>query len=67
VGRTGEPLMIHDKSIGHGIISPSTPDLGDGKAIYGDDIAVASRLERLAEPGGINLSRAVRDHSIQRQ
>src|SRR5205085_8976853 len=27
----------------------------------GDGIAVASRLESLAEPGGINVSRAVRD------
>jgi adenylate cyclase len=33
----------------------------DGDAIYGDGIAVASRLESLAEPGGINVSRAVRD------
>jgi adenylate cyclase len=36
--------------------------LTDGEAIYGDGIAVASRLESLAEPGGINVSRAVRDH-----
>ncbi|HYU12107.1 MAG TPA: adenylate/guanylate cyclase domain-containing protein [Stellaceae bacterium] len=35
--------------------------LSDGEAIYGDGIAVASRLESLAEPGGINVSRAVRD------
>ena len=35
--------------------------LSDGEGIYGDGIAVASRLESLAEPGGINVSRAVRD------
>jgi adenylate cyclase len=35
--------------------------LSDGEAIYGDGIAVASRLESLAQPGTINVSRAVRD------
>ena len=33
----------------------------DGDAIYGDGITIASRLESLAEPGGVNVSRAVRD------
>ena len=35
--------------------------VSDGDAIYGDGITVASRLESLAEPGGVNISRAVRD------
>jgi adenylate cyclase len=33
----------------------------DGDLIYGQAVDIGSRLESLAEPGGINVSRAVRD------
>ena len=35
--------------------------IGDGEIVHGDAVAAAARMESLAEPGGINVSRAVRE------
>ena len=61
-------LATHDGSAGgqHGLQFRIGLHLGDvmvdGNDIYGDGVNVASRLENIAQPGGIVLSKQVHDH-----
>ena len=61
-------LATHDDSAGgqHGLQFRIGLHLGDvmvdGSDIYGDGVNVASRLENIAQPGGIVLSKQVHDH-----
>jgi adenylate cyclase len=50
-----------DKRIGFRIGINLGDIIVDGNDIYGDGVNVAARLEALAEPGGISISRVVRD------
>ena len=54
-GLPGDDKMLYRIGINLGDV------LVDGDDIYGDGVNVAARLEGLAEPGGICVSRMVRD------
>jgi TolB-like protein/class 3 adenylate cyclase/predicted negative regulator of RcsB-dependent stress response len=61
-------LAAHNASVGerHNLLLRIGLHLGDviveGSDIYGDGVNVASRLESIAQPGGIVLSKQVYDH-----
>src|SRR5438128_3420945 len=57
-----EPEMPDERRIEFRIGINLGDVIADGGDIFGDGVNVAARLEALAEPGGICISRTVRDH-----
>ncbi len=57
-----EPEMPDERRIRFRIGINLGDIIADGDDIFGDGVNVAARLEALAEPGGICISRTVRDH-----
>ena len=53
--------MPADRRIRYRIAINMGDVVSDGDLIYGDGVTIASQMESLAEPGGVNVSRAVRD------
>ena len=60
IDRNAETL--EDKRIAYRIGVNLGDVIIDGDDIYGDGVNIAARLEALAEPGGVCVSRTVRDH-----
>jgi adenylate cyclase len=57
-----EPDVTDDRQIRFRIGVNLGDVIAEGGDIFGDGVNVAARLEALAEPGGICVSRTVRDH-----
>ena len=57
-----EPEATDDRQIRFRIGINLGDVIAEGGDIFGDGVNVAARLEALAEPGGICISRTVRDH-----
>jgi adenylate cyclase len=57
-----EPELPDDRRIKFRIGVNLGDVIAEGGDIFGDGVNVAARLEALAEPGGICISRTVRDH-----
>jgi adenylate cyclase len=56
----GPPLPV-DRRIRFRVAINIGDVVSDGDMLHGEGVAIAARLESLAEPDGINVSRAVRD------